>query len=335
MNITIVLNKLLPVVNYGGTERVMWYLGMELAKKHHKVYFLCKPGSQCPFAECVPYDSTEDIESQIPADTDIIHFNNGTNGYSGEKPYIVTYHGNENPNIDKNAVFVSKDHATRHGSGSYVYNGLNWDDYGELDTYASRSYFHFLGNAAWHVKNVTGAIDVVKKLPCERLYVLGGNRLNFKMGFRLTVTPKACFKGMVGGKKKIDYLWHSKGLIFPVMWHEPFGLAITESLYCGAPIFGTPYGSLKELVVPDVGFLTQNKDEMVRHIHDDYHYNPIRCHEYARDLFNSRLMAEEYLKKYDRILNGEILNTNTLQHYSLPIEEKKLMRQNWNNRIHL
>lgn len=309
MNIVIVLDTLYPVVNYGGTERVMWYLGEELSKKNHNVSFLCKQGSVCPFAKCLAYDSTKHINEQIPEDTDVIHFNNGTSGYTGEKPYVVTYHGNYNKDIDMNAVFVSRNHAARNDSDSYVYNGLDWDDYGPVDFECNRNYFHFLGKAAWRVKNVTGAIDVVKKLSGEQLYVLGGYRLNFKMGFRLTLSPKARFMGMVGGQQKLDYLKGSKGLIFPVRWPEPFGLAITESMYCGAPVFGTPYGSLPELITPETGFVTRSKEEMIRHIRDDYHYSPKTCHEYARDLFNSKVMAERYLEKYELVLNGHTLNS--------------------------
>lgn len=311
MNILIVLNTRLPVVTYGGTERVIWYLGAELRKKNHNVYFLCAQGSECPFATCLTFDDTKSIDKQIPEYIDIIHFQNSTLGYSGTKPYVVTYHGNYLKNIDKNAIFVSRNHAKRNHSDSYVHNGLDWDDYGTLNVSESRDYFHFLGKAAWRVKNVRGAIDIVDKLTNEKLLVLGGTRLNFKMGFRFTISRKAIFKGMVGGKHKIDFLQHSKGLIFPVRWDEPFGLAIIESLYCGAPVFGTPYGSLTELVPPEIGFLTKNKQEMIRHIRDEYKYKPILCHEYARDLFNSRIMAERYIEKYERVMNGDSLNPIT------------------------
>lgn len=210
-------------------------------------------------------------------------------------------------------VFVSKNHAARYGSQSFVYNGLDWDDYGAVNLSAPRSYFHFLGKAAWRVKNVVGAIAVVKALPAERLMVLGGHRCNLKMGFRLTLSPKISFKGMVGGQKKIQLLQGSKGLIFPVKWDEPFGLAITESLYMGAPVFGTPYGALAELVTPEVGFLTNKASEMVEHLKNDYAYSPRVCHEYARDCFNAKVMAVGYLKKYEQILNGEVLNPTPLR----------------------
>ena len=73
------------------------------------------------------------------------------------------------------------------------------------------------------MKNVKGAIRVVKGLHGEHIHILGGYRFNLKMGFRFTLTPKARFHGMVGGKEKLDYLKGSKGLVFPVKWDEPFG----------------------------------------------------------------------------------------------------------------
>ncbi len=91
-------------------------------------------------------------------------------------------------------------------------------------------------------------------------------------------------------------------------WDEPFGLAITESLYCGAPVFGTPYGSLPELVTPEVGFLTADSAEMTEHLLHGYHYTPQTCHEYAADLFNSQVMAKAYLQKYEQAANGHPLN---------------------------
>lgn len=308
MHILIYLDNRIPVATYGGTERVMWYLGKELSQLGHTVTYLCHPGSTCPFATVIPHDPAKPFDEQIPADVDVIHFNNGTLGKL-RKPYIVTHHGNFlHGELDRNSVFVSRNHARRYGSESYVYNGLDWNDYGLVDLDAPRTYFHFLGKAAWRIKNVQGAIDVVRNLPGERLFVLGGYRLNFKMGFRFTLTPKARFKGMVGGAEKNAYLQHSKGLIFPVKWDEPFGLAIVESLYFGAPVFGTPYGSLPELVPPSVGFLTNSAAKMVAHLRNHPVYSPKTCHEWARDHFNARVMAQAYLKKYQQVIDGQPLN---------------------------
>lgn len=314
MKVCIVLNSYLPALKYGGTERVMWYLAKELVEMGHQVTFLTRKGSTCPFAQIKEINPGQDIVQQIPIVTDIVHFNSLVSEDFKDKPYIVTLHGNKTKGIlNKNTVFVSRNHAERHGSNSFVYNGLDWNDYGTVNLKATRDYYHFLGKAAWKVKNVKGAINVVKGLKNERLRVLGGYRLNFKMGFRFTLSPKVRFDGMIGGETKNSLLTHSKGLIFPVKWDEPFGLAITESLYFGAPVFGTPYGSLPELVHKEVGFLTDNESEMIRHLSQQPFYSAKICHEYAGDLFNSRVMAIEYLKKYETVLNGNTLNATNPQ----------------------
>ena len=310
----------LPVINYGGTQRVVWYLAKELHAMHHRVWLLAAKGSSCPFADVVEYTPGVPIAEQIPSGIDIIHCQESVDPSISHLPHVVTMHGNRSHGpLDPNTVFVSRNHAERFGSDSYVYNGMDWDDYGKVDWNAQRRYFHFLGKAAWSVKNVRGAINVAKAIPGARLEVLGGYRFNFKMGWRFTFSPKIRFEGMVGGERKSQLLNGSRGLIFPVIWDEPFGLAITESLYFGAPVFGTPYGSLPELVTPEVGFLTDNKADMVAHLLNDYHYSPRVCHEYAADNFNSRLMAEHYVEKYERVLNGATLNSHPLiQHNSYP-----------------
>ena len=308
MHILIVDRGTIPAFKYGGTERVIWYLGKELVRMGHRVTYLTGKGSCCDFADVVEIDENRPLSGQIPDNADIVHFNSEQTE-PVDRPHIVTIHGNighQNP-LDINSVFVSRDHARRHNSGSFVYNGLDWDDYGKPALDNKRDYYHFLGKAAWRVKNVQGAIDVVKNLPGEKLYVMGGTRLNIKMGFRFTASPRIRFFGMVGGKEKNRLLQGSKGLVFPVRWPEPFGLAITESLYSGCPVFGTPYGSLPELVIPEVGYLADSGDELSRHIRGSGYDRKI-CHEYACDRFNSRLMAEEYLKKYEQVLNGQTLN---------------------------
>lgn len=307
MKIVIALKNVIPALKYGGAERVIWYLGEELQKMGHQVSFLAPKGSHCNFAKIIEYNPLKSIDSQIPKDTDIIHMHMK---FSEEisKPYITTIHGNEVPeNADRNLVFVSRNHAQRFGSNSFVYNGLNWDDYGTVDLNRQRIRYHFLGKAAWKVKNLKGAIAVTKGINGGHLDVLGGYRFNFKMGMRFTFNPRIHFYGMVDNVAKKAICERSKGLIFPVTWHEPFGLAITESLYFGTPIFGTPYGSLPELVTKQVGCLSDKATDLIHHMQET-DYSPQVCHEYARDLFNSQIMAQEYLKKYEIVLNGQTLN---------------------------
>ncbi len=313
MRILIVNNSAIPVQLYGGTERVIWGLGKELVKLGHQVSFLVKLGSHCDFASVIHIDESIPILNQITNSYDVVHFNFSPEGIeSFPIPYIITIHGNSNDlnELNKNTVFVSKNHAFRYNSNSYVHNGLDWSEYKIPDLNKKRSYFHFLGNAAWRVKNVAGAIDIIKKTKSENLKVLGGVRFNFKMGIRFTFSNRIGFSGMVGGDEKCNLLNGSKGLIFPVKWHEPFGLAIIESLYYGCPVFGTPYGSLPELITEDFGHLSNSADELSEAVLSSDKYSKQRCHEYAMEQFNHKKMTLEYVKKYEEVIAGNTLNPN-------------------------
>lgn len=316
MKVLIVNNTVLPAARYGGTERVIWDLGKALSLLGHKVSYLVAKGSHCPFAEKVlEYNPSVPVNTQIPEDIDVVHFNFEPDSRIS-KPYIITLHGNINHvhTFDKNTVFISANQAERYNGKTFVYNGLDWNNYAPVQLNQERKYFHFLGAAAWKVKNVKAAIRISKKAE-EKLMVLGGHRLNFRMGFRFTPDLHVCFKGMVNDNQKQTYIQQSKGLIFPVLWHEPFGLAIIESMYFGAPVFGTPYGSLKELITPETGIVSANEHILVDAVIDAAHFKSKVCHQYAADVFNATVMAKNYLSLYEHVLSGKnIHNTAPFIH---------------------
>ncbi len=309
MNILLICNARLPVFAYGGTERVVWDLGLALAAMGHKIYLMAAEGSHCPFAQVIVIDPRQDLRQQIPDNVDIVHFHNRP-AFDPDQaflPYLYTQHGNETSasEMPMNSVFVSANHAKRFGSEEFVHNGLDWTAYGKVDFEQPRQWLHFLGNAAWKVKNLKGAIQVAQQAG-EVLAVLGGHRLNIKRGFRLTLSPRVKFFGMVGGQKKLDLLNSSKGLIFPVIWDEPFGLAITESLYFGCPVFGSLHGSLPEIVTPETGFLSNEVPELAECIRSRK-FDAVACHTLARDRFNAARMAIAYLEKYKQVLSTKAL----------------------------
>jgi glycosyltransferase involved in cell wall biosynthesis len=311
MHILIASHTQIPVVTYGGTERVIWDLGLGLVENGHRVTYLVATGSVCDFASVIHIDNNIDLRQQIPADVDIVHFHFHPNFDLDQelgRPYIFTEHGNsgENRKLPLNAVFLSANHAERHGSNQFVYNGLDWRHYGSVDFKRSRNYFHFLGKAAWRVKNVSGAIDVAL-MAGQRLSVLGGDRLNFKRGFRLTLSPKIRFHGMVGGDTKFDLLNGSAGLIFPVRWHEPFGLAVIESMYFGCTVFATPYGALPEIVTPECGTLSSSARTLAEAVKTQ-NLDPHACHQRAIECFSAQTMCKNYLLKYEQALTLDWLN---------------------------
>ena len=112
---------------------------------------------------------------------------------------------------------------------------------------------------------------------------------------------------MVGGAVKTELLNGSKGLVFPVRWHEPFGLAVIESMYFGAPVFSTPYGALPELV-PDWAGCLSNQAQTLAQAMQQQQWDGQRIHQHVVEHFNAQTMAQAYLRKYQQVMDGQALN---------------------------
>lgn len=76
------------------------------------------------------------------------------------------------------------------------------------------------------------------------------------------------------------------------------------SLYLGCPIFGTPYGALPELVVPEVGHLSSSCSALAEAVPEAETFNRKSCYEYVCDNFLSKKMALDYLEKYKQVIWG-------------------------------
>lgn len=329
MHVLIVNHSKIPVQAYGGAERVVWWLGKQLVAMGHEVTFLVKKNSTCPFAKVIWMDEKRPLSEQIPNECDLVHLHFHTEEIL-HKPTLITYHENSETaqTFHPNTVFLSKNHALRHGGLVYVYNGIDVDDYGDPMLDNRRMYLHFLGKADWRVKNVKGAIELAKRTG-DRLHVIGGSRVNFRRGLRITLNSHVRFHGMVGGEGKNVLLAGSKGLLYPTLWHEPFGLALIESLWFGCPVFGTPYGALPEILggafrkdqdrytgsgqvealYSDWGCLSLKKSELTEAIKEAGAYQRKSCHDYVAAHFTARRMAEDYVQLYEKVLSGFQLHT--------------------------
>lgn len=303
MHILLVNNTRIPALKYGGTERVIWALGKALVAWGHQVSYLVAKGSHCPFAMVYEYEPNTPLASQIPAGVDIVHFHFPLTT-APAFPYLVTIHGNgeAGEQFMPNTVFLTANHAQRHNSEAFVYNGLDWDDYGPVDWQKERRHLLFLAKTSRKEKNVQGAIALAKNRE-TKIEIIGGHKLIFNRFIR--------FRGQVGGAKKIALLNHGLALLNPIRWHEPFGLAPIEALYYGNPVFATPYGSMPELITEEVGFLSTKGSELAQALDQLPYYSRKLCHHYVVDNFNHLNMAKNYLNYYEKVLNGDKINKKT------------------------
>jgi glycosyltransferase involved in cell wall biosynthesis len=287
-----------PIVGYGGTERTAYWLGKAQAELGHEVTYLALPGSHLPFARMLPIpDPLTDIDPYIPPGTDIVQLY-GTPNFKISVPYLVNISGNGQAGevFHPNTTFVSRNHAERNGWTEFVHNGVDLSEYPferQKDSFAL-----FLAKASWKVKNLKGAIKIAQAAGLP-LHVAGGRAACWHRG--------VVSHGMVDGEKKMRLLQKARALLFPVIWPEPFGIAVIEALACGTPAIVTRVGSLPEIVDSSCGVVADSYDELLDGLMTIQKIRPEACRARVETHFNHIKMAKEYLKYYEKILKDGVL----------------------------
>ncbi len=315
MKILLFHPTLLPAPKYGGVERVVIWLARGLVERGHEVWVAAYPGSQLPpgvrFLEISPDDrSAEVLLTRLPAGVEMVHFMAPPEKRAKEQlacAQVLTVHGNgqAGEEFPRNTVFLSQDHAKRHGATCFVYNGIDPEEY-EFSPKFKEDWFLFFSKTQWRVKNVSGAVSLCLEAGAS-LRIAGGDR-PYGLRALCAIHPRLKWEGSVGGPKKNFLLSHAKALVFPVIWPEPFGLAVVEALVSGTPVFGSRVGSLPELVGPEVGALLSTRAEWIDMLRSPARFDPEKCRAWVKDKFHFRQMALGYEEVYKKVLAGETLN---------------------------
>ncbi len=114
---------------------------------------------------------------------------------------------------------------------------------------------------------------------------------------------------MVKQEDKIPIMKNMDAFLWPVRWHEPFGIAILEAYSQGLPVIASKYGSLPELVNEKTGVLCENYEEFLSVLErkeNSFSSDYIRNH--LEENFSTKRMALNYLKYYKKVLDGEAIN---------------------------
>ena len=154
----------IPPKLYGGTERVIYWLGKALVELGHRVTLIANAQSHIPGAE---------LRAIAAGENDPRAWLRTCSGFGGHRALVETSpgsrankpflrhasSGNGQPasNFIPNTVFVSQKHAANHGSRHFVHNGLDPGEYAFSEK--REDYAVFLAKARWKVKNFPGAVD--------------------------------------------------------------------------------------------------------------------------------------------------------------------------------
>lgn len=99
---------------------------------------------------------------------------------------------------------------------------------------------------------------------------------------------------------------HSSGLLNTLQFHEPGGLTQMEALACGIPVYTLDLGSSRETITGDVGFVARDASQLARAVSENvYAYDQRTCRAEAVSRFDRHIMAQNYLKLYQQVLDGK------------------------------
>src|SRR5437870_7868619 len=185
MHVVVASHQPLPAKGYGGPQRVIVALVRGLAALGHRITLLAPPTTRVPEATvvAVPPRKLADpatLAPYVPRDAAIVHTHFPLRSAPGSFPFVQTVHRNLKPGAPSypNSIFLSRDHARRHNSEVFVYNGLDPADY-VFRRFPRRpsQYDLFLG-ALHSAKGYHWAVEAAKRSG-HRLIVAGGWRPSF------------------------------------------------------------------------------------------------------------------------------------------------------------
>jgi len=116
--------------------------------------------------------------------------------------------------------------------------------------------------------------------------------------------PLVEYLGEIGFDEKIELISKAKCNLHPTNFREPFGLTVLEAAYCGTPTLATQRGSMPELIEPGrTGMLVEDFVEGRQHIEECFAMDRRYIAERSRMLFNYKVMAENYVEAYTKVVN--------------------------------
>lgn len=243
------------------------------------------------------------------------------------KPFVVTFHNltyiDSHINYYKshheihnlNYVFISKDQAKPLDflpNQTVIYNGIDLKDL-TFNAKPNPNQLAFLGRITPE-KGIAEAIKIAK-LANKKLIIgaaIDPTKLDF---YEKEIKPqidgdKIIYLGEVNNEQKNQLLRTSEALLFPIKWHEPFGLVLVEAMATGTPIVASDFGSVPEIIEDNkTGFIIHRQNNINDYIDKLNQIKQIDrklCHTTAKERFSVDIMTQKYLDYYELLLRNSI-----------------------------
>ena len=324
----------IPPRRYGGTELFIANLASELYARGHEVavYANGESAPACPVKwryERSEWPPDGSLRSQLKnadhtawairdasAWADIIHLNDVVGlpcTMFIDTPTVLTIHHPHEPELSE--------HYLRYPRTCYVaiarwlartepmsdvrviHHGIPVDDYVMSDE--KDDYVAFLGRMA-PCKGAHLAIAAARRAGV-RLKLAGEIQPLFKDYWEQQVAPfidgrQVEYVGEADFVKKNELLSNARALLFPIQWHEPFGLVLVEAMACGTPVLAFAGGAVEEIVRDGVnGWICSDVDDMARRIASAA-FDPLGCRAFVAANFSAGKMADGYVELYASVI---------------------------------
>lgn len=114
------------------------------------------------------------------------------------------------------------------------------------------------------------------------------------------------FHGEVRSNALIELYGGARAVLFPISWHEPFGLVMIEAMAVGTPVVSYNCGSVPEIIENGkTGFVVEpveGIDGLVRAVDKIGFIDRSACRGRVEKYFSSPVMVEGYEQAYQKVL---------------------------------
>jgi len=324
-----------PPLHYGPWESVVSLLTEELVHMGLDVTLFATGDSQtsgklvspCPR----PYSEDSSVHPKVAeclhisevfersADYDLIHnnFDFLPLTYSGlvDTPMVTTIHGFSSPSIipvyrkyNARGYYVAISDSDRSPELDYIatiHHGIDVTQFPYSG--AEGEYLLFFGRIHPE-KGVREAIQVAQRAGIK--LVIAGI-IQDQDYFATEVKPyidntTVEYLGSVGPDQRADVLGHAIALLHLISFDEPFGLSLIESMACGTPVIAFDRGSMPEIIRDgETGYIVKDIEGAIKAVSTIAIIDRSICRADVEKRFTSARMARDYVRVYQKILNGE------------------------------
>jgi glycosyltransferase involved in cell wall biosynthesis len=121
----------------------------------------------------------------------------------------------------------------------------------------------------------------------------------------LLSAPNVEFMGEINDGRKSVLLGNAHALVFPIDWPKSFGLVLIESLACGTPVLASRHGTVPDIVDDGItSRIVESVAEAICKVGSVLALNRCAGRRRFEARFTASRMAEDYLRIYQRLING-------------------------------